>query len=209
MSRVALFHSVLGVRPGVLDAAERLRAAGHEVEVVDQYDGRAFENYGEAGAYVDAVGFPALMARAAAAVEHLPDGFIAAGFSNGGGMAEYVATRRRVGGVLMFSGALPVEMLGAAAWPAGVPAQIHYTVADPRRRQEWIDAVANAVRSARAAVEVFDYPGDGHLFTDPSLPAEHDPAAAATLWERVLEFCARGDGPAGAPQPASGRSPSQ
>ena len=30
MTRIALFHSVLGVRPGVLDAAERLRAAGHD-----------------------------------------------------------------------------------------------------------------------------------------------------------------------------------
>ncbi len=48
------------------------------------------------------------MERAAAAVEHLPDGFIAAGFSNGGGMSEYVATRRDVAGVLMLSGALPL-----------------------------------------------------------------------------------------------------
>jgi dienelactone hydrolase len=209
MSRVALFHSVLGVRAGVLDAAERLRSAGHEVEVVDQYDGRAFDDYGEAAAHVDAVGFPALMGRAVAGVEHLPDGFIAAGFSNGAGMAERVATRRRVGGVLMIAGALPLEMLGASAWPAGVPAQIHYTVADPRRRQDWIDAVAGAVRAAGAAVEVFDYPGAGHLFTDPSLPAEYDPSAAATLWKRVLEFCARGGGPAAGAQPASGRSPSQ
>lgn len=39
---IALFHSVLGVRTGVLDAAARLRAAGHDVQVVDQYDGRVF-----------------------------------------------------------------------------------------------------------------------------------------------------------------------
>lgn len=40
MAAVALFHSVLGIRDGVHDAAVRLRAAGHEVRVVDQYDGR-------------------------------------------------------------------------------------------------------------------------------------------------------------------------
>src|SRR5918997_1104856 len=43
MSHVALFHSVLGARPGMIEAAERLRAAGHEVKVVDQYDGRVFD----------------------------------------------------------------------------------------------------------------------------------------------------------------------
>ena len=94
MTQIALFHSVLGVRPGVIDAAERLRAAGHEVEVVDQYGGRVFDDYDEASAHAETIGYPVLMDRAVAAVEHLRDGFVAAGFSNGGGMAEYVATQR-------------------------------------------------------------------------------------------------------------------
>ena len=190
MTQVALFHSVLGVRPGIHDAAERLRAAGHEVLVVDQYEGRVFDNYGEAGAFVDHVGFPELMRRAVAAVERLPNGFVSAGFSNGGGMAEYVATERAVGGVLMLSGALPLSMLGVEAWPRGVPAQIHYALDDALRNQEWIDAVAERVRAASASVELFDYEGRGHLFTDPSLPDEYDAAAAETLYERVLAFCA-------------------
>ena len=190
MTQIALFHSVLGVRPGVLDAADRLRAAGHEVEVVDQYDGRVFDHYEDASAYAEKVGFPALMERAVRATEHLRDGFVAAGFSNGGGMAEFVATRRPLAGVVMISGTLPLDLLGAPAWPAGVPAQIHYSVDDPFRRQDWIDAVATAVRAAGAPVDVFDYPGTGHLFTDPSLPDEYDPDSARLLWTRVLEFCA-------------------
>lgn len=121
-------------------------------------------------------------------MEALPDGFVAAGFSNGGGMSEYVATQRPVTGVLMLSGALPLNMIGVDAWPAGVPAQIHYTVHDPFRRQESVDAVAASVRAAGAALEVFDYPGDGHLFTDPSLEREHQPAEATLLWQRVLAF---------------------
>lgn len=44
MAAIALFHSVLGVRPGVRDAAARLRARGHEVLVVDQYNGRSFDS---------------------------------------------------------------------------------------------------------------------------------------------------------------------
>ena len=191
MTRIALFHSVLGVRPGVLDAAERLRAAGHEVTVVDQYDGLVFDDYAEAGAHVDRVGFPALMAAAVAGVAGLDDGFVAAGFSNGAGMAEHVATQRRCGGALLFSGALPLAVLGAAAWPGAVPVQLHRAEGDPKRDAEWdADFVAD-VRRSGAPVEVFSYPVTGHLFTDASLPAEFDGPATDLLWERALEFCAR------------------
>lgn len=190
MTTIALFHSVLGVRRGVLDAADRLRAAGHQVRVVDQYDGRVFDDYAQAGAHVDEVGFPALMAAALDGVAALPDGFVAAGFSNGAGMAEYVAVHGRCSGVLMFSGALPLAMLGADSWPAGVPVQLHAAEADPMRHQEWNDAFVADVRAAGASVEVFDYPVSGHLFTDPSLPGEYDSSAAELLWERALAFCA-------------------
>ncbi len=188
MTRIALFHSVLGVRPGIHDAAQRLRAAGHDVLVVDQYDGRVFDDYDEADAFAQSIGYPELMRRAALAVQPLPDGFVAAGFSNGGGMAEYVATQRRVAGVVMLSGALPLELLGVGAWPTEVPAQIHYTEGDPFREQKWVDAVVASVRDVRAPLQVFDYPGDGHLFTDASLPSEYQPEQAELLWERVLAF---------------------
>ena len=106
MTDIALFHSVLGVRPGVTEAADRLRSAGYKVLVVDQYDGHLFDDYDEADKFAQGIGYPALMGRAAQAVEDLPDGFITAGFSNGGGMAEFVATVRPVAGVLMLSGVL-------------------------------------------------------------------------------------------------------
>ncbi len=189
MADIALFHSVLGVRPGVRDAAERLRAAGHAVTIVDQYDGRVFDDYDAAAAHAEAIGYPILMQRALDGVAKLPDGFVAAGFSNGGGMAEYVAIQRRVAGAVLLSGALSLEMLGVKAWPAGVPVQIHYTLDDRFRRQEWIDSLVAKIEAAGALVEVFDYPGSGHLFTDASLPKEHDPRAAGLLWKRVLAFC--------------------
>jgi len=187
MAEIALFHSVLGVRPGIHDAADRLRAHGHDVTVVDQYDGRVFDDYDKAGAFARSIGYPSLMRLALDAVTELDDGFIAAGFSNGGGMAEYVATQRHVGGVLMLSGALDLAMLGVEAWPAGVPAQIHYTV---DLVPEGIDALVKQIRDAGAHVAVFDYPGAGHLFTDRSLESEYDEQAAELLWSRVLPFCA-------------------
>lgn len=190
MTSIALFHSALGVRSGVLDAADRLRAAGHDVRVVDQYDGRVFDDYAEASAHVEALGFPALMAAALAGVEDLADGFVPLGFSNGAGMAEYVGTHRRCSGVVMFSGALPLAVLGAGEWPAGTPAQLHVAERDPFRNAEWDDAFQADVRAGGAPVEVFEYPVAGHLFTDPGLPDEFDAAATEAAWARVLEFCA-------------------
>jgi dienelactone hydrolase len=191
MSQIALFHSALGVRAGVTDLARALRDAGHDVLVVDQYDGRVFDTQAEAATYVESVGFPALMARALEAVSPLDDGFVAMGFSNGAGMAELVATQRAVSAVVLMSGALPLAILGAEAWPSKVPVQLHYATDDPFRAEEWIDALVADVRSAGAPIELhLDYPVSGHLFSDPTLADEYDADAAALLHERVLAFCA-------------------
>jgi dienelactone hydrolase len=191
MATVAVFHSVLGLRSGVNEAAELLRAQGHEVRVVDQYDGKVFDDYEPAMAYANEVGYPALMAKALELTADLPDGFVTAGFSNGGGMATFVAASRPgVQGVLMLAGALDPAVIGVT-WPRGVPAQVHYTVDDPFRTQEQIDAVVAAVKAAGATVEVFDYPGSGHLFADPSKTDEYQPAEAELMWSRVTEFLQR------------------
>lgn len=189
MTDIALFHSVLGVRRGVTEAAERLSSAGFHVTVVDQYDGRVFDDYEQASSFAEDIGYAALMQIANEAVAHLPDGFVAIGFSNGGGMSEYVATQRNVGGVVLLSGTLPLDMLGVDEWPHGVPAQIHYSADDPFRNQEWIDDVIASVREADGTVEFYEYPGAGHLFSDPSLPDEYHSDNAELLWERVIEFC--------------------
>jgi dienelactone hydrolase len=191
MASIALFHSVLGVRPGITDAAGRLRAAGHDVLVVDQYDGRVFDDYDEADAYVEEAGFPALMEAAVEAVRDVPDGFLAAGFSNGAGMAEHVATQRRCSGVLLVSGALPMAVLGAPSWPAGLPAQLHRATGDPFRSIEWDEALAADVAAAGGVLEVVRYEATGHLFTDPSLPAEFDAAATERFWREALAFVGR------------------
>jgi dienelactone hydrolase len=190
MTNVALFHSVLGVRQGVLDAAERLRQDGHEVLVVDLYDGRTFDDYPPAMDFAwKEIGQEALTRRAVEAVAELPDGFVSAGFSLGCVMAVHVATQRTVSGVLMIAGAIPVSALGAdVRWPAGVPAQTHSTLADPWREKEELDQTILDVEAGGGIIEVFDYPGFGHLFTDPTLPAEYDPVATETFWSRVLPF---------------------
>jgi dienelactone hydrolase len=191
MSDIALFHPSFGVTPGIDDAARRLRAVGHHVLVVDQYDGRRFHDYAQADAFVEQIGFPALMRRALDAVAELADGFLAIGFSNGGGMATYVALHRRIAGAVLCSGALPLHLIGADTWPTGVPAQLHAMADDPRKPEGHVDSVMRSVNRAGADAEYFQYPGAGHLFTDPGLPEEHDPDATERLWERVIAFCAK------------------
>lgn len=190
VATIALFHSALGVRRGLVESAEMLRAKGHSVHVVDQYDGVVFDDYEASIQHVHSIGFPALMARALDGTADLPDGFFAMGFSNGAGMAEYVAANRPVSGVLMIGGALDPSEIGIR-WPEGVPGQVHATVDDPWRDPQGIDAVRAAARAAGAHVEVFDYPGSGHLFADPTKADEFQPAEAELMWSRVLEFLDR------------------
>jgi len=192
MATIALFHSVLGLRPGLLEFAGMLRAEGHEVLVVDQNDGKIFDEYEPAMANMEEVGFVALTAKAVEAVAHLPDGFVTAGFSNGAGMAEFVAGRRAVSGVLMFGGAIGLEWLDMS-WPMGVPAQIHTTLDDPWREQESIDSVAAGVKAVGGEISVFDYPGSGHLFADSSKADEYQPAEAALMMTRIKAFLDRID----------------
>ena len=151
MTTVALFPSVLGVRAGVLDAADRLRRDGHEVLVVDLYEGRTFDDYEPAMAFAEEeLGHAELMRRAREGVADLPDGFVSAGFSLGCVMAVHIATQRTVSGVLMIAGALPASAFGTdARWPTGVPAQTHATLDDPWREQDMIDQAVLEVGGRR------------------------------------------------------------
>lgn len=189
MTTVVLFHSVLGIRQGELDAAERLRVAGHEVHLPDLFDGQVFDAYQPAMAASEAIGMATLFERGLAAVTEVPDGFVVGGFSQGSNVAGYVATRRAVSGVLQLSGLNLVEWLGeGAAWPVGVDSQGHQTLGDPFREDEITEQAVRDVAAAGGTLDLFDYPGAGHLFTDPTLPDEYDPGATELLWSRVLPF---------------------
>lgn len=188
MTTVVLFHSVLGIRQGELDAAARLRGAGHPVVLPDLYDGRRFDEYEPAMEWAQQDGMEPLFERGLAAVTDVPDGFVVGGFSQGSNVAGYVATRRVVSGVLQFSGLNLLEWLGDdARWPA-VDSQGHQALGDPFREDEFREQAIADATSAGGQLELFDYPGSGHLFTDPTLPAEYDAAATSLLWSHVLPF---------------------
>jgi dienelactone hydrolase len=184
---VVLFHSALGLRPGVRAWADRLRAAGHRVHVPDLYGGPVFDDVEAGMRHVASIGgVPALVARSQEAVAALPADLVYAGFSNGAASAELLAaTRPGARAAILMHGALPLEAFGAAAWPAGVPVQVHSMLGDPMRDQRQLDAFAASVRRSGAPLEQYDYPGAGHLFADPDHP-DFDAAAAELMLARVL-----------------------
>ncbi|HEY8059486.1 MAG TPA: dienelactone hydrolase family protein [Acidimicrobiales bacterium] len=195
MTDILLFPSVLGVRAGVTDTADRLRAAGHRVEVVDVLDGQTFDSYEPALAHADATDGNAREALALERSKVVNGPFHAVGFSSGAALAMYVATQRPqdVRGVVVVGGAMPVKYLGdgTAPWPSGVPVQEHMGDHDdfddgPEVRAEFVADV----EQAGATPELFRYPDSGHLFNEPGLPAEHNPAAAEELYARLLAFVA-------------------
>jgi dienelactone hydrolase len=195
MAEVLLLPSILGIRPGVVEAAERMRAAGHVVHVADLFEGEApLDSYDEAAQRMGRIGVPVLVGRARAAAEPLGPNLVYAGFSLGAALATGLAARRPgARGAVLMSGAPNPGAVGAVAWPAGVPVQIHMAVGDTDRRQAWIDELAAFVRAGGpgSTCDVFDYAGSGHPFADPSLPAEFNAESAELMWGRVLEFLAR------------------
>ena len=185
MNEVVLYHHVQGLTEGVRSFADDLRHAGHTVHTPDMFDGRTFGTIEEGMAFAREEGFGALAERGAAAADEIDAEVVYAGFSFGVTIAQQLAqTRPGTCGALLMYSCLPVSEFGDA-WPEGVPVQVHGKEEDPFFAED-LEAAKALVGSADRA-ELFLYPGDEHLFADPSLPA-YDAAAAALLTERVLTF---------------------
>jgi dienelactone hydrolase len=198
MAEVVVFHSVLGLRPGVLGAADRMRAAGHTVHTPDLFEGEVFDDIDDGMRKEESLGYREIARRTEEAVTGLPAGLVFAGFSMGISYAEWLtASRPGALGAVLMHGAVPVEALteyfGVERWPAGVPVQVHYAVDDP-----WVEVeqevvpLGEDVRGAGAEFEEYVYPGSGHLFADPDL-SEYDRASSEAMWERVIAFLDRID----------------
>lgn len=185
MTEIVLFHSALGLRPGVHSFANELRDAGHTVHTPDLYDGRVFDDRDEGVAYRDKIGIPELGDRADKAVADVPTDVVYVGFSLGAAVAQMLTqTRPGARGALLLHGCLPTAAFGTP-WPAGVPVAVHTTESDPLFDQEVAEDLI-----AEASGELYRYPGSAHLFLDPDLP-EHDPISAEKVMDRILAFLRR------------------
>lgn len=185
---VVVYHSAYGLRPAVIDFANKLRAAGHIVHTPDLYDGEVFSDRNDAVRKIQELGFDKLLERALAAIEKLPDALVYAGFSNGGACAELLAaTRPGARGAVLMHAPLMLRDLGWKVWPANVPVQVHFATKDPIKNQAVIDALEAKVRQSGSNFEQFEYEAPGHLFADPAFSA-YEPNAADLMMTRVLGF---------------------
>ncbi|MEU8888165.1 dienelactone hydrolase family protein [Streptomyces sp. NPDC048442] len=185
---IILFHSVYGLRPAVHAAAERLRAAGHQVHVPDLYEGQTAGTAEEGQALLDRIGREELLRRAVvAAAPHSDKGLVYAGFSWGGAVAQNLAFGdEKARGLLLLHG---TSDLAEDATADELPVQLHIADPDPFESGDWLNAWYLQMRRAGADVEIYRYPGAGHLFTDPELP-DFDQAAAEQTWKVALGFLA-------------------
>lgn len=185
MTEVVLYHHVQGLTEGVLSFADELRQAGHIVHTPDLFDGRTFATIEEGIAFAREAGFGELAERGVAAAKEISPDVVYAGFSFGVMVAQQLAqTRPGARGALLMYSCLPISEFGDP-WPTSVPVQVHGKEEDPFFAED-LEAAQALVASTDQA-ELFLYPGEEHLFADSSLPA-YDPAAAALLTKRVLEF---------------------
>jgi dienelactone hydrolase len=191
VARVVLFHHAQGLRDDVVAWADSFREAGHAVTTPDLYEGRTFDRLDDGIAHRDELGIPELMQRAAGVLEEMPADLVYAGFSMGASTAHYFAvTRPGARAVLLMHGTAPAQSLGDAPWPSKVPVQLHKSADDPQMDPAGPEALERSVTSAGAPLEVFTYPGEGHLFADPAGP-DIDADSAGLMLQRELELLSR------------------
>jgi len=189
MAEILLFHHALGLTPGIAEFADHLREAGHTVHTPDLYDGHTFRTVEDGVGFARDTGFGTIVERGVRAADDLPTDLVYAGISLGVMPTQKLAqTRPGARGALLLEACVPPSEFGSS-WPDDVPVQIHGMDADPSFADEGdLDAARALVHEAPAA-ELFLYPGDRHLFADPSLPS-YDAEAASLLTKRVLAFLA-------------------
>jgi dienelactone hydrolase len=99
-------------------------------------------------------------------------------------------TRPGARGAILLEATVPItgdDTFGP--WPAGLVAQIHGLDGDEFFVGDGDVDAAREIVAAAPGSELFLYPGDGHLFSDSSLPT-YDADATDLMTSRVLEFLA-------------------
>jgi dienelactone hydrolase len=155
---IMLFHSTYGPRPAVRAAADRLRAAGHEVWTPDLFEGRTFETVEEGMAFNDGIGKEELLRRAVlAAAPYSERGLVYAGFSLGASIAQTLALGdEKARGLLLLHG---TSDIAESASVDELPVQLHVAEPDPFETDDWLSAWYLQMGKAGADVEIYRYAG--------------------------------------------------
>ncbi|MFD8573602.1 dienelactone hydrolase family protein [Streptomyces sp. NPDC057694] len=183
---IMLFHSTFGLRPAVKDAADRLRAAGHEVWTPDLFDGRTFDTIDEGMEFKEEIGKDELLKRAVlAAAPYSERGLVYAGFSLGASIAQTLALGdEKARGLLLVHG---TSDIAETASVDELPVQLHVASPDVFETDDWLNTWYLQMGRTGADVEIYRYAGAGHLYTDTDLP-DYDEEAAEATWRVALGF---------------------
>jgi dienelactone hydrolase len=187
MATAILFHSVFGLRPVELGAAEMMRAAGHDVVTPDLYGGVTADTIENGFRLKDDIGWDRICARAKSALADLPSSTVLVGLSMGAGVVASVWPRwSKTRGVLLLYALADIS--DGTSWN-GLRVQLHVAECDTfvpdNKRLAW----KAEAETAGMAAEIFVYPGAGHFYTDKSL-VDYSASAASQTRDRVLRFLA-------------------
>ncbi|MFD0527953.1 dienelactone hydrolase family protein [Kitasatospora arboriphila] len=194
MAQIVLFHSAYGLRPAVHAAADRLRAAGHEVHTPDLYDGRVFDTVEDGMAYKDELTTDELLRRAVHAAAPLlgqgGPGLVYAGLSLGAALAQNLALAdTNAAGLLLLHGTSDIRDDAATS----VAVQLHVAEPDPFEPEDWLNAWYLRMTKAAPTSRSTATAAPSHIYTDPELP-DYDEEAAERTWATALAFLAELDG---------------
>ncbi len=186
MVNVVLTHSALGLDSNLESWAEWLRGEGHEVIAPDLFGGETFDNFDAGVQRSESLE----MAKAVQAIQgiarELDPPVVLMGFALGAGVSEIAAlTEKGIAGLVLVGAAASPEWFGNPPWPEGLRAQVHYAAEDSS--VEPSEVAALAASAPPGAIEVFEYPGAGHLFAFPNY-VDYEPLSADRLRTAVRSF---------------------
>jgi len=181
----------------IRSVADRFAAAGFVALAPDFYHGAATDEPDDAMRLMMGLAMDRAAKDIAGAAAYLSDlevvegqGIGAVGYCMGGSLALWSATvAENVQADVGFYPAVPWERMNPR-WPsyAGKAALIHCSEEDGTSSAPGIQAAVAAIKDADGDVEVFDYPGTQHAFFNDDRPEVYAPQAAATAWQRTVDF---------------------
>lgn len=184
---MVMFHSMFGLRPVELRAAERLRESGYRVVTPDLFAGAVAGEHGttpvldDGFALMERIGWDTIVARAHAAVRDLPADTVLGGFSMGVGVLGSLWPDRLTAAAVF---CLHATTTVPANITPGTPVQIHAATDDPFAPPDQLAAFQTTAAHAGADTTVYTYPDAGHFYTDPSLP-DHATTATNHTWQHI------------------------
>jgi carboxymethylenebutenolidase len=199
---VVVIQEWWGLVPHIRDVADRLAAQGFVAVAPDLYRGKETTEPDEAGKLVMELRLDQAAKDMAATVDALlamPEttgqGVGVVGFCVGGGLALFLASRKaEVTAVVCYYGFPRSGMDWDLSAVKGAVLG-HFAEQDDFAPPELVERMERGLRDAGVDVTFHHYPGTTHAFFNDHRPEVHDPEAAATSWQRTLEFLGAHLGP--------------